>query len=131
MAGVLVAALFAAVGCFGSSPGGGTGKDDTFTLAPAGTATLKQGESQTVKIAVQRGAEFKQVVKLTAGKPPQGVKVDFTPAEVKVGDKEAEMKITAEKDAALGEQTVTVTGTPESGKPTSVPVKVKVEESKK
>jgi uncharacterized membrane protein len=129
--GALAVALLAAGGCmWGGS--GGTGKADTFTLdGPPRTTALKQGESQTVKITVQRGTDFKQAVKLTAEKAPQGVKVEFTPADVKPGDKEAEMKITADKEAAVGEHAIVVKGAPESGSAHSVDVKVKVEELKK
>jgi uncharacterized membrane protein len=131
LVGVLGVALLAAGGCIWSGSGG-TGKADSFTLeGPPRTTALKQGESQTVKIAVQRGTDFKQAVKLTAEKPPQGVKVEFTPADVKAGDKEAEMKITAEKDAAVGEHAIVVKGAPDSGSAHTVDVKVKVEESKK
>jgi uncharacterized membrane protein len=129
--GALAVALLAAGGCIWSNSGG-TGKADSFTLeGPPRTTALKQGESQTVKIAVQRGADFKQGVKLTTEKAPQGVKVEFTPADVKPGDKEAEMKITADKDAAVGEQAIVVKGAPESGSAHTVDVKVKVEEAKK
>jgi uncharacterized membrane protein len=129
--GALAVALLAAGGCIWSNSGG-TGKADSFTLAgPPRTTALKQGETQTVKITVQRGTDFKQAVKLTADKPPQGVKVEFIPADVKPGDREAEMKITADKDAAVGEHAIVVKGAPESGSGQSVDVKVKVEEAKK
>ena len=131
LVGVLGVALLTAGGCIWSRSDA-TGKADSFTLeGPPRTTALKQGESQTVKITVQRGTDFKQAVKLTAEKAPQGVKVEFTPADVKPGDKEAEMKITADKDAPVGEQAVVVKGAPESGSAHSVDVKVKVEEAKK
>jgi uncharacterized membrane protein len=131
LVGVLAIALLTAGGCIWSRTDA-TNKADSFTLeGPPRTTALKQGESQTVKIAIQRGTDFKQAVKLTAEKPPQGVKVEFSPADVKPGDKEAEMKITADKDAAVGEHAIMVKGAPDSGTAHTVDVKVKVEEAKK
>ena len=127
---VLAAGLLAAVGCLRSTTSEPAA--NTFTLqAPAGTTALKQGESKVVTLSVRRGADFKQAVKLTADKTPPGVKVEFTPPEVKPDAKEAEMKITAEKDAALGDGKVAVKAAPESGSATTLDVPVKVEEAKK
>ena len=87
---------------------------------------IKQGNSQTVTVSLQRGDYFKQDVaveiKSTAG-------ITVTPASVLVKASESptlQVQITASKDAALGDYGVFVTGTPPTGEPTSANFNVKV-----
>jgi uncharacterized membrane protein len=129
MKALLVAALIATaalVGCNKSEPGGRAG-DDTFkVVAPTMSADVKQGEVQTVRVSVERGAGFKQALKLEV-KAPAGLQVDPDSTQVKPGDKgDVQLKITAAKDAPLGEQKIMVKGTPDKGEPAEVEFKVTV-----
>ena len=119
-------AVAALVGCQKSEPGGRAG-DDTFkVVVPAMGADVKQGEIQTVRVSVERGAGFKQEVKLEV-KAPDGLQVDPASTKVKPGDKgDVQLKITAAKDAPLGEQKIMVKGTPDKGEPTEIEFKITV-----
>jgi uncharacterized membrane protein len=111
---------------------GVTGDKGTFVIkAPVLATTIKQGDKQTVRLTVDRGSEFKQSVKLSAD-APKGLKAEFNKSTVAAGDpEEVAMSVSVDKDAPLGDQTIRVTGTPDSGSATSVEVKVKVDEVKK
>ena len=121
-------ALATVVGCQSTSPrGGGMAQDESFKIVVPSTDTvIKQGEVQTVAVSLQRGELFKRGVKLEI-KPSKGISVDPTNALVKASDKpDVQLRITAAKNAALGEYRVYVKGTPETGEPTSVEFTVKV-----
>ena len=125
---VMTLAVAAVLGCQSSSPrGGGMARDEGFTIVVPSSATeIKQGEVQTVAVSLQRGEFFKRDVKLEI-KPSKGISVDPTSALVKASAKpDAQLRITAAKNAALGEYRVYVKGTPETGEPTSVEFTVKV-----
>jgi uncharacterized membrane protein len=112
-----------------SPKGGSTLKGEGFKIAvPTFDTKIKQGEVQSVIISLERGESFKQDVTLEI-KLSKGEGITFDPAKivVKAGDKpDVQIKITAAKDAALGENIVSVTGTPTTGEPTSVEFNVKV-----
>lgn len=124
MAGLI--AMVALAGCEKSATGGGAG-DQTFKLSvPSTTATVKQGEAQMVNVSVERGAGFKQGVRLDM-KTPAGLTVEPASATVKAGDKgEVQLTIRADKDAALGEQKIMVKGTPDQGEAVELELKVNV-----
>jgi hypothetical protein len=126
---IAAALLVALTGCPQSDKGGGTGKESSFTFDKVLTATtIKQGGADEVTLKINRGKDFKQGVKLSAENVPDKVKVEFTPTNIKASDDpKSVMRITADKEAALAESTITVKGTPESGTPTTVDVKIKVE----
>jgi uncharacterized membrane protein len=102
-------------------------KDEGFKIAvPAFNTDVKQGELQTVTVSLQRDSLFKQDVKLHI-KVPKGISVEPTSFTVKASDKpDTQLQIAAPKDAALGEYSVVVQGTPNTGEPTSVGFMVKV-----
>ena len=112
-----------------SPKGGSTIKGEGFKIAvPTFTTELKQGEVQSVIISIERGDSFKQDVTLEI-KLSKGEGITFDPAKVtvKAGDKpDVQLKISASKDAALGEYKVSVIGTPTTGEATSVEFNVKV-----
>lgn len=125
---VVTLVLTAVWGCESASPrGGGMASEETFKIVVPSTDTqVKQGEVQTVTVSLQRSELFKRDVKLEI-KPSKGISVDPTKAVVKASDRpEVQLRITAAKDAALGEYRVHVKGVPESGEPTSVEFNVKV-----
>ncbi len=125
---VVTLAVAAVLGCQSTSPrGGGMAQDEGFQIVvPTSAPELKQGEVQTVAVSLQRGELFKRDVKLEI-KPSKGISVDPTHAVVKASAKpEVQLRITAAKDAAIGEYRVYVKGTPATGEATQVEFVVKV-----
>jgi len=115
-------------GCQSAGPrGGGVSRDEGFKITvPAFQTDVKQGELQTVSVSIQRGEHFKRDVKLEI-KASKGLGVAPTSITVKASDKpDVQLKVTAAKDAALGEYRIYVMGTPDTGQPTSAEFKVKV-----
>lgn len=87
--------------------------DGTFTLdMPNLGASIKQGEKQNITIGINRGDNFDQDVTLHLTNVPQGVTA--TPAEpvLKKGEEEVVMSVAVAADAALGDFTVNVSGSP-------------------
>ena len=130
MSKTFVVALLGAValtGCKSKSEQGGGAGSDTFRLVvPAMATDVKQGELQTVRVAVERGDGFKQQVKLEL-KAPAGIQVEPKDATVQPGDKgDVQVKITAAMDAAIGEHKIMVKGTPDKGEPTETEFKITV-----
>jgi uncharacterized membrane protein len=124
VAGLIAMAAF--VGCKKSEPGGGAGSDTFRLVVPATSTDVKQGELQTVRISVERGAGFKQAVKLEV-KAPKGLTVDPDSTMVNPGDKgDVQLKISADKDAPLGDQKIMVKGTPDQGDPANTVFNVTV-----
>jgi len=123
---VMMLALTAGFGCL-SPRGGGMSQDEGFKIAvPTLTTEVKQGELQTVTVSLHRGESFKRDVTLEV-KPSKGISVDPDHVLVKAGDKpDVQLRISAAKDAALGEYRVYVKGTPGTGEPTSTEFNVKV-----
>ena len=120
-------ALFA--GCNKKSEVGGGAGTDTFKLVVPTTSTdVKQGELQTVKVSLERGAGFKEAVKLQAKAPDKsGITVDPDSTTVKPGDKpEVQLKITAAKDAPLGDGKILVKATPDKGEAVEMELKYSV-----
>jgi uncharacterized membrane protein len=124
--GLLIAAA-ALTGCnTKSEKGGGAGTDTFKIVVPAMATDVKQGELQTVRLAVERGSGFKEQVKLEL-KAPAGILVEPKDATVQPSDKgDVQVKITAAKDAAIGEHKIIVKGTPGKGAPTETEFKVTV-----
>lgn len=125
---VTTMALCALSGCQLSGPrGGGMSQDETFRIAvPLLSSNIKQGELQTATISVQRGEFFKRAVQLEF-KTSKGLSLDPASLDVRASDKpDIQLKITATKDAALGEYRIYVKGTPETGEPTTAEFKVQV-----
>lgn len=125
---VMTLVLAAVLGCQSTSPrGGGMAQDEGFNIVvPSSAPEVKQGEVQTVAVSLQRGEYFKRDVKLEI-KGAKGIGVDPTNALVKASAKpDVQLRITAAKDAALGEYRVYVKGTPETGEATQVEFTVKV-----
>ena len=112
-----------------SPKGGSVGNGEGFRIdVPTFETMVKQGETQSVTISLERGESFKQDVKLEI-KLSKGEGITFDPANVlvKVSDEpDVQLTITVPKDTDLGEYIVSVTGTPTTGEPTSVEFNVKV-----
>jgi uncharacterized membrane protein len=115
------------IGCTNhSEPGGGPTKAEQVTLSGPDSTTIKQGETQTVTLHVERGKNFQQTVKLNAA-APSGVAATLAENAVKPSDKgDVSLKIAVGENAAVGDQVIQVTGTPDTGTPTTLPLKIKV-----
>jgi len=102
-------------------------KDEGFKIAvPTFDTDVKQGEVRAVTVSLQRGAYFKQAVKLQI-QASKGISVDPTDVLVKASESpDVQLRITTTKDTALGAYRVSVKGTPEAGEPTSTAFTVKV-----
>lgn len=126
LAAIVSLALLVASGC-ASVQGGGMSADEGFKIVvPTFDVKVKQGETQDVTVSLQRGDNFKRDVTLEF-KPTQGIRVEPASALVKASEKaDVHLRITAPKDAAIGEYRVYVTGKPESGRSTSMDFNVKV-----
>ena len=126
-AGVLILVAVFATGCKKTSTEGGITGNDTFRISvPALATAIKQGELQTVDLTLERGKGFQQSVKLEV-KAPAGIKVEPNSLTIKPGDKGyVQLKISASKDAALGELKIYVRGAPDKGDPTETEFKITV-----
>ena len=125
---MIVVTLALVTGCQSSSSRGGSVlKGEGFKIAvPTFDIDIKQGEVLSVTISLERGASFKQDVKLMF-KTTKGISVEPTDVIVKASDKpDVQLRITVPKNAALGEYSVSVKGTPETGEPTSTSFDVQV-----
>jgi uncharacterized membrane protein len=123
---VMSLSLMVILGC-GSPPGGGMSGGEGFTITtPTFTTTIKQGETASVTISLKRGEYFKRDVTLEI-KASKGISVEPTKALVRGSEKpDVQLRITAAKDADLGEYKIYLKGTPETGEATSTEIMVKV-----
>jgi uncharacterized membrane protein len=116
---VIGLALTILAGCQSNGTQGGTvpnGQGFRITV-PTFTTTIKQGELQTVTVSVNRDDYFKQDVRVDV-KTPAGLTIDPTSVRVTAADKpDVQLRISANKDAAIGEYRVDVKATPETGEP--------------
>ncbi|MFA5865533.1 MAG: hypothetical protein WC975_12710 [Phycisphaerae bacterium] len=125
---MIVAALtlMVTLGCQSPRGGGMSGGEGFKISTPPFGTMIKQGETQSVTVSLQRGENFKRDVKLEI-RPSVGISVEPTSAWIKGSDKpEMQLQITAAKDANIGEYRVYIKGTPETGESTSVEFDVKV-----
>jgi len=125
---IVLTLVLAAVSNGTDSPkGGSVGKGEGFRIdVPTFDVKVKQGETQSVTIKLQRGESFKQDVTLQI-EAAEGISVEPTKVLVKASDgPDVALTITVPTDAAFGKYKVSVTGTPTTGEPTSVEFKVKV-----
>jgi len=113
--------LSAFTGCQSSARGGSASGDEGFKMSVPWLGTsIKQGETQNVNLHLRRDDSFKRDVSLAVRTSP-GISVDPTYTTVRAGDKpDVQLRIAAGHDAALGDYRVYVTGTPETGEPTTL-----------
>lgn len=144
---LLAFGLLVAVGCSNTSPPGGkptgshTGTTSNSNAYGAKSSqqfeiksddksiSLKQGETKKEEVRVDRGKDFKEGVKLSV-EAPTGIKATLSKSMVAASDPEkVELSITADKNAAIGEHELTITGTPDTGTATTLKIKVNVKNS--
>ncbi len=118
-------------GCNKSPEGGEPNTTNTFTIsAPTMPTTIKQDNRESVTLTLKRGKDFKQSVKLAASSPTDKVKAELNKTAVAPSDPgDVSLTLQVAKDAPLGDHTIHVTATPDSGQATSVDVKIKVEKN--
>jgi hypothetical protein len=125
---VMTLVLATVCGCQSSSPRGGSVlTDEGFKVAvPTFATELKQGETKNFTILLERGTYFKQDVKLQI-KATKGISVEPTSVIIKASEiPDAQIRIAAAKNAAIGEYSVSVRGIPKTGESTSTTFTVKV-----
>lgn len=125
---VMTLALGAIAGCQTSSPrGGGMTKDAGFKIVvPTRDTTVQQGDVRAVTVSLQRGAYFKQDVRLQI-EASEGISVGPTNILVKASESpDVQLRIATTSNTALGSYIVSVMGTPKSGEATSTAFTVKV-----
>jgi uncharacterized membrane protein len=137
IAGFALAGLAVVVGCNTSPTGGGTDSGTSFKLSgPVTATTVKHGTSETVKVSITRGKEFKEDVNFTAdvidpASKDKSLKVRVEPSHWKASDPtEVKITATAEDKTAAGDYVVRLNAKPAKGEPTSVDIKFKVTEKK-
>jgi hypothetical protein len=138
---VMGAAFLALAGCeYNNSHPGGPGaaqgtesshgfaqKDDTFSLSvPTLSTHIKQGETKTISLAIKRGKEFDQDVKLAFSGLPKGLTVEPASHSIKATSDDVKVTLTAAEDAALGDFSIKVTGAPARGAVADSELKVTV-----
>lgn len=102
---------------------------DSFTVGlPILSTSLKQGESRTVAMTINRDRKFNDEVTLNFGKLPEGVSLEPSAPVMKQGDSESTITLTASNDAALGNFTIKVTGHTSDGADVSKDFKLAVVE---
>jgi uncharacterized membrane protein len=123
---VMTLMVAAVLGCQSPRGGGMSGGEGFRIGTPTFDTTVKQGETQSVTISLDRGEHFKRDVRLEI-RPSKGISVEPTKILVKGSDSpEVQLQVTAATDANLGEYRVHIKGTPETGESTSTEIKVKV-----
>jgi len=90
--------------------------DDSFRLsAPTIAPHIKQGETASVRIAIARGKNFQDDVRLKVAALPGGVTVETTNPMINHSEGETTLEFAATAQALPGTYTVTVIGQPTSG----------------
>jgi len=101
--------------------------EETFTLSvPTLSVKIKQGETKTIDISEKRGKNFDQDVTLKFEGLPKGVTIEPAAPVIKHGDTDAQVKIRAADDAAVGDFTVRVIGHPTKGADATSDLKITV-----
>lgn len=91
-------------------------KKETFTLSvPTFSTSVKQGETKAVSISINRDKHFDEAVTLKFADLPKGVTIEPVSPVIKQGEKEANLMLKADNDAAPGDFTIKVTGHPTKG----------------
>jgi uncharacterized membrane protein len=128
IASVLAAFALVPVACNKSEMGGpNPGGDDSFKLT-GGTlpTTIKQGDTESIKVTVDRSKGFHHTVKLDV-KATDKIKAELDRTSVKDGESpDLYVKVTPAKDAPPGEYKVTVNGVPDTGVANHLELTVKV-----
>jgi uncharacterized membrane protein len=114
------------LGCESPRGGGMSGGEGFKIDTPVFATSIKQGETESLKVTLNRGEFFKRDVTLEI-KASKGISVEPTQTLVRASEKpDVNLRVTAAKDAALGEYKIFIKGTPATGEATSTEITVKV-----
>ena len=109
-----------------SDLGGGAGSDTFRIVVPAMPTDVKQGETQTLRVSVERGNGFKQQVSVEV-EVPVGIQVEPVKFKIEASDKgDVQLAITASDDAAIGEHKILIKATPDKGESTETEFKISI-----
>lgn len=125
---VMALALMIVAGCqWGNPRGGGSDRDEGFrVVVPRSSTQVKQGDTESVRVSLDRGPSFKRDVTLGISSS-EGIAVEPAHVLISASDRpEAQVRITAATDAAIGTYRVNVNATPATGKSTSAMFSVEV-----
>jgi uncharacterized membrane protein len=128
MSGLVVGLfLIPSIGCNKSPEGGTPGTENSFKLAGSTIpSAIKQGDSESTKVTVERGKDFHQSVRLEA-KAPDKVHATLDRNLVKDGESpDVNVRIHPNEDAAPGDYKVLVSASTDNGKSTNLELTVKV-----
>ena len=118
--------LVVVLGCESPRGGGISGGEGFKIGTPTFTTEITQGETESVPISLNRGEYFKRDVMLEL-KASEGIGVEPAEILIKGSDQpDASIRISAARDANLGEYKVFIKGTPETGESTSTEITVRV-----
>jgi len=141
-----IAVLLSQAGCEKESPPGGpaatndttsnatntnpsgttdTAKDGFKLSVPSTRTVIEPGARTEVAIKISRDGNFKEPVELTF-KAPEGVTAQAAKPQFEPNDAEVMLTLEAAADAKPGEASIEVTGTPQTGSPTTVAVPIEV-----
>ncbi len=130
------AALILAFGCESSTELGGPGatgtgearSENTFALTmPVGEIEIMQGETKKVTIGIDRGSEYTQPVEVNLTSP-DALKVEPSMLTLAAADKSADVSVSAMSDAPVGLVTITLVGSPPSGRSVDGAIQVRIKE---
>jgi uncharacterized membrane protein len=142
--GALGTALLLMAGCdnsnnYNNHPGGpgaprtseaprvlGQNENSISLSVPSLSTKIKQGETKTISIAIKRGKNFDQDVKLGFSGAPKGLTVEPSAHSIRSADNEVNVTMRAADDAPLGDFTIKVTGTPAQGPAAEADLKVTI-----
>ena len=82
---------------------------------PLLATSLKQGETKSVDISINRGTNFDADIALSFSDLPTGITLNPARPAIKHGDTKVSITVAATEDAALGDFIVKVTGQPSQG----------------
>ncbi len=123
---VMILSLTAFVGCLSPRGGGMSGGEGFKIAVPTFETEVKQGDRKTVTVSLHRDESFKRDVMLEI-RATKGLSVEPTSLLVKASDTpDVRLQLAAAKDAARGEYSVYVKGTPATGAATSMEFNVKI-----
>jgi uncharacterized membrane protein len=125
LAALAVAAVLVPLGCSKTTTGGqstehniiGGAKGSSYTVTvPATATTVNQGEEKDVKIAFDKGTDYKHDVTF-AFSAEKGITVEPSTKTIKANEPGGTftVKVMAAKDAPIGHAMVTVKSTPSTG----------------
>jgi len=130
-AAAVAALALAPVACSKSPEGGGSGKDQGFSLMQVGgeTNVPANGAEKTIKVDIKRESGFNGdpvELKAEVQGDSKGITAEFANSKADKDVKEVELRVKADKDTTRGKRTIKVTGTPKAGAATSFDVKIDV-----